>query len=124
MDVAAQIDNALQGHQAFKTRLLLAIKTGRVDMTPDEVARDSICQFGRWIRRLPVEDRHPDYYDQVRAAHLQFHQAAGRIVEMLRDGQTFSATIRLGATGEFEQASAELQELLLTWQASEMRQAA
>ncbi len=115
MDFAHQIDNAVQSHQAWKTRLKLAIKTGRTDLTTDEVARDSICAFGRWIRNLPAEERSPEFYSAVREAHSRFHRVAAGIVELVHEGDVFAAHGRLAPAGEFERISVELMTLLAAW---------
>ncbi|MFM2328526.1 MAG: hypothetical protein RLZZ494_629 [Pseudomonadota bacterium] len=84
---------AIRAHQAWKGRLLGYVQ-GQSTETFDaaEVARDDVCVLGHWLHGpgcQVLED--PALLPELKAAHAQFHQLAGQIVQAMQAGDVAAA---------------------------------
>lgn len=100
---------AIRAHQAWKGRLLSYVQ-GQSSEAFDaiEVSRDDACELGHWLHGpgcQTLED--PSLLPELTAAHAQFHQLAGRIVQAMQAGDTGGAH-QLMVT-EYHRASVRMQ---------------
>ena len=49
MALQDEITKAIGAHGMWKTRLRMAVESGKVDYNIAEVQRDNCCEFGRWL---------------------------------------------------------------------------
>jgi methyl-accepting chemotaxis protein len=116
MGINEEIAKAFGAHGLWKTRIRHAIDSCKCEHSPDDVARDDKCTFGRWLHggQLPATVRGSKEYKSVVALHADFHQAAGEALRQALDGDRDRATATL--TGRFSQASDRLSAALVHWQ--------
>lgn len=100
---------AIRAHQAWKGRLSIYVQgQGSEVFDASEVARDDACELGHWLHGpgcQALEDA--ALLPELTAAHAQFHQLAGRIVQAMQAGETAEAQ-RLMTT-EYHRASVRMQ---------------
>lgn len=117
-----EIQNAIRAHGAWKMRLKMAIQSGRSDISPSDVCKDDLCDFGRWLH----DDTMPDFlrngmpYKVVRRLHAEFHDIAGQVMTAAVTGDTAQA--RLLFDGPYAEKSEKLISALNKWK-RELREA-
>lgn len=84
---------AIRAHQAWKGHLQSYVQ-GQSTETFDaaEVARDDVCTLGHWLHGpgcQGLEDA--TLLPELKAAHAQFHQLAGQIVQAMQAGDVATA---------------------------------
>ncbi len=101
-------DQAIQAHREWKFRFLAAMgKQERMNVA--EVSADTCCKFGAWLH-AEAKDRFdglPAYRDCVEA-HAAFHVLAGKIAQMVNDGQVREASQLLAYGTPYARASETL----------------
>lgn len=112
----SQIDEALQAHTIWKTKLRGAVKTGRLPKPARDIACDDQCGFGKWLIRLKSD---PDVtgkegYRLVAEAHTAFHRVAGDVASKVEAGQADAASALLEGPA-FQNATSTLRDRLVSW---------
>jgi hypothetical protein len=100
------LDKAITAHNSWKTRLKTAIEGGEI---PDEskVAVDNMCDLGKWIHADGIKlSALPEYVD-LKAKHARFHQAAAKVVKLIKSGNKPAASEELEG-GEYRKVSSEV----------------
>ena len=100
------LDKAITAHNAWKSRLKTAINGGEV---PEEtkVAVDNLCDLGKWIHGDGSKlSKLPEYTD-LKAKHARFHQAAAKVVKLIKSGNNAGASEELEG-GEYRKVSSEV----------------
>ena len=115
VEMRGQIDRALGAHGAWKLRLKTAIRTGRIDARPADVACDNLCEFGKWLHgpQIDQQTRSGMPYQVVRRLHAEFHRCAGQTLKEAAAGNKELAQNLL--EGEFTQRSETLGRALAKW---------
>ena len=80
-------DKAIAAHAKWKYRLFQAINTGESDWTVAEIRADDCCDFGDWLKHLPVAKRTSERYARVKSLHTEFHQAASEVLALALAGK-------------------------------------
>lgn len=109
------IQNAIRAHGAWKMRLRTAISVGRSDFTPETVACDDKCDFGKWLYgdAIPKTAKQGMAYKVVKRLHGEFHQTAGQVLREAVGGNADKSRQLL--EGEFNDRSATLVRALTKW---------
>lgn len=93
MDKVAGIEQAINSHALWMSRLRQAILDAQSLIDVEAIRADDQCEFGKWLygSRLSDGDRASRYYQEVNRLHAEFHQAAARVVELAASGKTRDA---------------------------------
>ena len=118
MDDVAGIELAIQAHAQWMSHLRQAVLDALSGIDVQSIRADSLCEFGKWLHgpSLSADDRQTDHYLEVRRLHAEFHELAGRIVELAAAGQVAEAYTLL--YGEYITLSGRLILAMRAWQAS------
>ena len=112
--VSDVLGSALEAHQAWRTRLLEAIETGKSPMSVQEAGHDDRCNFGKWLHGPgTLRDRDPRRWQQLHDLHEQFHCNAAEVLELAISGRATEAEERMQAS-EFVKIERQLQGALQT----------
>ena len=107
--------DAIAAHAKWRFNLKQAIETGRSEFNVETVKSDADCEFGQWLRSLPLAERVSENWRIVRDLHAEFHEAAAAVLDMALTGRTEEANDELGRKGRFSQISTELTLAMSTW---------
>ena len=118
MTLENEIIKAIEAHWKWKMRLRSAIDSGKLDANPVEVAKDNICDFGRWLygSTIPNTERTSADYPSVRELHADFHKCAANVLECVANGQKAQADALM--TGEYAEVSVALIAAMTKWKAA------
>ena|SRR6218665_3572831 len=110
-----EITSAIGAHGAWKLRLRTAISHGSSDVTPEIVAKDDQCAFGKWLHgsSLDADIRAGKPYEVVQRLHADFHRCAGDVLRKAVSGQARDANTLF--EGEFTERSQILVTALTKW---------
>lgn len=100
------LENAVQAHTRWKTRLRAALDGAGEKLDPAVVGRDNACDLGKWIHGEGGE-QYSDMkaFGELKTAHAKFHRCAAEIVRKNEAGDKKAAEKLLGPDGEFAAAS-------------------
>lgn len=100
-------DDAMAAHLVWKLRLTRLIETGNGEgLDSAAVARDNVCDFGKWIHGEGAKYGAMASYEEVVKKHADFHLCAAAVVGKVREGDKPGAQREL--EGTFQTASMEL----------------
>ena len=107
--IQADIAQAIRAHAAWKRQLRCAIDTGRTDIVVDDIGREDLCEFGRWLNEtsLPVGNQ-DDHLKVIRHLHAQFHRVAAATLQLALSGRKTEAEQAMGAAGIYSRISLRL----------------
>jgi methyl-accepting chemotaxis protein len=115
--VRDEIDKAISAHGMWKQKLRAAIDTGECESTPEKVAMDNNCSFGKWLHeRIDPDAKNSYFYIDVVDLHAKFHQEAGKILALALSGSKNEATELLGIHQKFSKYSGQLTRKMKEWQ--------
>jgi hypothetical protein len=112
---ANMIDKAILAHKEWKNRLESAIAMGHSDFKPAIVMKDNVCEFGKWLYSLSVDEKSSENYDIVRNLHAEFHKIAGDILQDAISGNIDEAKAKFLFGGTYGIASSKLCAALYDW---------
>jgi methyl-accepting chemotaxis protein len=117
MAIDEEIARAIGAHNLWAARIRRALESGKSDFKPEDVAKDSLCTFGKWLNdpKLSPDVRTSEGYREVCHLHTQFHQAAGATMAkaLAGDAQAVANDIK---TGLFADAAQALFGAMFRWQ--------
>jgi hypothetical protein len=102
-------------HGIWKSRLRQAIDSGKNSHDIGSVRRDDQCEFGKWLKELPPQDRTSQHYRSVSSLHSEFHREAARVLELVAAGKKAEAEKALGSGGSYAAASSKLTQEMTAW---------
>jgi hypothetical protein len=114
-------DRAIAAHAKWKYRLYQAIDTGKSEWTVAVVRASDRCDFGAWLKALPVAEKMSDQCERVKQLHSEFHQIAADVLQLALEGRKEEARAAIALGSRFSAISAELTMALSAW--SEQRKA-
>ena len=93
MGINEEVARAFGSHTLWKTRIERAAEAGKSEFQPDDVCKDGLCTFGKWLHdpKLPADVRGSRHYAEVKRLHAEFHQAAGGAIKKAIDGDAAGA---------------------------------
>jgi PAS domain S-box-containing protein len=113
-------DDAIAAHLKWKQRLTTELKKPTRLPQPEEVlCEPRRCALGQWLELISersCERRSRLELSQIRKAqklHVQFHEAARKLVVRAHRGEDLFADVVLGADSEYERSSQELMAELM-----------
>lgn len=106
-------DQAIRAHANWKTRLRNYIQNPDRSLSASEVARDDVCDLGRWILGHGQSHATLPAFPILKATHTEFHRAAAEIVARANVGERVDDAVTFGATSPFGVKSMEVVEALL-----------
>lgn len=112
MSMKSEIEQALDAHAAWRKRFKDFLN-GRGAFDAATAGANDQCQFGQWLNREGYRLMPSELYDDIRAAHDEFHRVAGAIVQKIKDKQFAAARQDLAGDGAFNHASERLTGYLL-----------
>lgn len=110
-----EITKAIGAHGKWKQRLSSAIEDGQSDITPERVAPDNLCEFGRWLHSLPAAEQRGESFANVRALHAAFHKEAADVLKLALGGDKVAAGKCMALGGNFSDVSAKLTGAMMDW---------
>ncbi len=115
-ELRKEISAAIHSHTAWKRRLRHAIDTGAIEARVEDVARDDLCPFGKWLRGPTFSDAaRSDHYETIHHLHVQFHRVAAATLQLALNGRKDEAEQSMSVTGMYAQASTRLTWALSSW---------
>ena len=111
------LDQAIDAHGMWKSRLQLAIATGETDTPVETMQQDNQCAFGKWLYSpaLASIDKASIHYEAVKVLHAEFHQMAARVAALALNGNKGEAEQMLRNYGEFAVVSTKLTRAMVEW---------
>jgi methyl-accepting chemotaxis protein len=108
---------AITAHDKWKHRLRAAIATGRVERNTDlaAIARDDVCDFGRWLHGEARAITDPALLRRVVEAHTAFHRETAGVFAAVAEGDLSRAKRLLMDRDGYAGALDNLTDLLLSW---------
>jgi Chemoreceptor zinc-binding domain len=112
-----EIDKAIGAHGMWKTRLKLAVDTGKTDTPVETIGQDNQCAFGKWLYgpTLTSMDKASSDYKTVKNLHAEFHKTAARVVTLVLDGKKEEAEKMMELGGEYASISGKLTRAMMEW---------
>jgi len=100
----------------MEARIVDACEKGTSEFKPDVVKTDNQCAFGKWLYgTISSQEKLSPYYAQVKDLHAQFHEEAGRILEMALSGRTVEAKKSIEMGSKYITVSGKLVTTLMKW---------
>ena len=115
LSLHAAITAAISAHSLWKQRLQQAAESGASDFKPENVSKNNLCDFGKWLQSLPPESRNSPNFTEVDTLHAEFHKLAGHILHLAVGDQKQAATAALAPNAELGRLSSRLTQALLQW---------
>ncbi len=116
MAIRDEINNAIESHLAWKTKLLEVIDTGNCLVTPELIKAEDNCAFGWWLNNeIAAEEKLNGHYLRVKDLHSKFHIAAAHIVQLALSGSLQEAIDKMGEGQTYSSISSELIHELDLW---------
>jgi hypothetical protein len=118
MDKVTDIEQAIRAHAQWMAQLRQAVVDALSGIDVQRIRADNHCEFGNWLHgpSLSPDERLTDHYLEVRRLHAEFHELAGRIVELAAAGQVAEAYTLL--YGEYITLSGRLILAMRAWQSN------
>jgi hypothetical protein len=102
-------DKALEAHLKWIARLRDDLLKG-VAVDPHDIARDDLCELGRWLHGAGRRYCNVEGYDTLAALHHAFHKSAAHSAELAQAGRLEEALVHLDGGGAAQAVSTELLE--------------
>ena len=116
MNTDTQITKAIGAHGMWKSRLLSAISTGRLDTPVTTIERDDECDFGKFLHGpdLDAGEHASADYKKVRDLHAEFHKIAAEVARLAQTGRAADARTMVD-NGRYATASGALTSAMMDW---------
>lgn len=120
MSIKEEIRQAIGSHSLWKSRLVRAIERGASDIHVEDLKRDDLCEFGKWLASpsIPTEMKEKSWYLECVRCHAEFHRVAAEVLMLAHDGQQEKANTAVDVKGTFSVASSRLIGAMLRWEKS------
>jgi hypothetical protein len=118
MGYKADIEKALNGHGAWRQRLITAIEQGTSEFQVANITPDNRCDFGKWFYSLPADVRSQALCQKVQKLHADFHTEAAKILNLAVTGKKAEATGLMAFGGRYMDISGKLTLALNQWKMS------
>jgi hypothetical protein len=102
------LDQALEAHSIWKSKLLAAVETGEV-LDAVKIKRDDCCELGTWIysegKRLYG---HKPEFTTLVEKHKDFHHVTSIVAGIVNAKNTETSIAMIGRNSQFSAASMEV----------------
>lgn len=111
------IKKATGAHGAWKLKLTNAINGGKSEHNVTDVARDNLCEFGKWLYGddIPENVSKTNEYEEIRKLHAEFHKTASHVLDLALKGKKEEAKAFMEQGGKYHNISSELISKLTSW---------
>ena len=104
---------AINSHVQWRRELAATLTAGTSVPSQAQIARDDLCEFGRWLRRFDHGDQGPcGGFLNIVTLHARVHLEAAEAVRFVELGQKDEAMSLLADTGVITRLSNELMMLM------------
>lgn len=110
-----EIQLAIGAHGLWKQRLSSAIATGKSEFSPDDIRRDGLCDFGKWLHSLPESDRASELWKKVHSLHERFHLESAGVLEAALAGRKEEAAAAMAQGSAYALVSMRLTAAMMEW---------
>jgi hypothetical protein len=110
-----EVAKFIGAHGNWKVRLKQAIDTGKSEFKVEDVRRDDLCNFGKWLYSLTSTDQQSVHWNNARELHAKFHTVAAHVLDLALKGQKQEAKKEVDLGGSFAHASAEFTRAMMEW---------
>jgi hypothetical protein len=119
MNLKEEINLYIAQHGMWKSRLLDSLEKRSSEFDPEAVKTDNQCAFGKWLYNSISSDlKASNLYEEVRAAHADFHRETARILRLIMDGKMDEAKRSLEMDTVYAAISSKLTLLMMQWKRS------
>lgn len=116
MGIKDELTKAMGAHGLWRDKLKKAIQAGKGEFVANDVRKDNLCAFGKWLEESSPEDRKLAQFKIVKMLHAQFHVEAARIIELVQANKLAEAKACLeDPQGMFSRLSTQLSSALMKW---------
>jgi methyl-accepting chemotaxis protein len=117
MGINEEVARAFGSHTLWKTRIERAAEAGKSEFKPEDVCKDGLCTFGKWLHdpKLPADIRGSRHFAEVKRLHAEFHQAAGGAIAKAVSGDSAGARRDL-EHGAYAHAAQRFFDAMFVWQ--------
>ena len=112
-----EINEYIRQHRDWKEHLLEAINTGKSEYSPEAIAGDHECAFGKWIYSADSATRSTPQYEETKRLHAEFHQKASKVLADALAGHRDQALHDV-EHGAFNKATSALVVSMMRWKRS------
>ncbi|OEJ65375.1 hypothetical protein BEN30_14760 [Magnetovibrio blakemorei] len=98
---------AVHWHMAWLKKMLADIQNPS-KLKPEEIARDDLCEIGKWIHGEAVQYRELPEYQDLKNIHMELHKATSQAVVLAQAGKLSEAKKYLSLHGDFIETSKRL----------------
>ena len=118
MTMNEEIDAAIVSHVQWGLRLKEAIHSGDTKFAVEDVLRDDVCVFGKWLYgdTIPPPVKSLKEYQEIIAVHARFHKHAATLVMHVNDGNLEEVKTCLSENSDYTTTSLLLVLHLRLWQ--------
>ena len=111
------IKRATGAHGEWKLKLKTAINSGSSEHNSADVAKDNLCEFGKWLYgdEIPQNIKQTADYEKIRNLHQKFHKSASRVLDLALNGHKDEAYKLMEEGGEYHEISNRLISELHIW---------
>jgi hypothetical protein len=106
------IAQAITTHDEWRTRLRTIISNGGTDLDARKVRRSDECDFGKWLEARTPKVKSSARWKEISELHTRFHDATGRVIELIDERRRAEALASLQPDGEFALAANDLSKAL------------
>ena len=112
-----ELDKAIGANGMWKTRLRLAIESGKIDASVETIRVDDQCAFGKWLYGSTVSAQHKltSSYKTGKVLHAGFHKTAAQVAEFAVAGKKAEAEKMIAVGGEYAKISSQLTQAMIEW---------
>jgi hypothetical protein len=82
---------AIEAHINWKRKLVDFISGKGDELDPNNAAKDSMCDVGKWIHTEGTKYEKIPEYQELMINHAKFHTCVGEIIKMKMKGETEKA---------------------------------
>ncbi|MBS3954190.1 MAG: CZB domain-containing protein [Methylomicrobium sp.] len=108
------LDAALQAHSEWKIKLRSGISK-REFMDAATIGRDDCCKLGKWLHGGGQKQyQHLSSFHDCLNKHAAFHREAGKVAEIINQGQYEKAESLLDSGSAFAAASSQVGVAIVT----------
>lgn len=113
-----EITTAIAAHGKWKQRLIDAIETGKSEFTAQRLKVDNLCDFGKWLYSLSLEEKKSPHWNEIQKLHAKFHIEAAKILELALTGKVNEAKEAMSLSKDYVKLSGELTRAMMKWRDS------
>lgn len=100
-------DSAKKAHIDWKMKLTKYLDKADGSLNAEHVCKDDACPLGKWLYGDGVHyrDLASATFDRLKISHAEFHQTAGRVIELIHAGKLDEAKDLMDHDGTYSKAS-------------------